>query len=362
MHPRHTNHDAPASASKKFYPSLTGLPPLPAINWSAVHQKAPQLGTTPAGELPQADLVVITWAESEFAALEHVFVQSGQAMPYSAAATSTWPGWIKYDKDLPPHPNASDWTFWGYYRLVKIGTKDVLLFKSNTHLDWPGQTILAEMIVRICQVVKPSLILSIGTAGGCRLTDRLGTVNVVNAATMYSSTQPSSKWPTYRNAYSPAWNIVGAPGFASLLCNIPATAANLQTLAHEFNTFYGTSYPLGTLSADNLDTPDNPPAINNLTPQHTALLTASTFVVGTTSGGFANYAVIEMDDAVIAQVCLGKQVAFGFVRNVSDPAQNAALPPAVQANWGGAVYDVFGLYTSYNGALAAWAVIAAMSA
>jgi hypothetical protein len=30
----------------------------------------------------------------------------------------------------------------------------------------------------------------------------------------------------------------------------------------------------------------------------------------------------------------------------------------VQGNWGSAVYDAYGLYTSYNGAVAAWAMLA----
>jgi hypothetical protein len=50
-------------------------------------------------------------------------------------------------------------------------------------------------------------------------------------------------------------------------------------------------------------------------------------------------------------------VAFGFVRNVSDPVQNAALPAEIQGSWGSAVYDTYGIYTSFNGALAAWAVL-----
>jgi hypothetical protein len=53
-----------------------------------------------------------------------------------------------------------------------------------------------------------------------------------------------------------------------------------------------------------------------------------------------------------------RQVTFGSVRNVSDPLQNAALPSDAQGNWGSAVYDVFGLYTSFNGALVTWALLA----
>ena len=65
-----------------------------------------------------------------------------------------------------------------------------------------------------------------------------------------------------------------------------------------------------------------------------------------------------MDDAVIGEACKGTATQFGFVRNVSDPVQNAALPATVQGNWGSAVYDAYGFYTSYNGALAAWAMLA----
>jgi uncharacterized membrane protein len=64
-----------------------------------------------------------------------------------------------------------------------------------------------------------------------------------------------------------------------------------------------------------------------------------------------------MDDAVIAQACKTAGTAFGFVRNISDPVQNAALPPKAQGNWGSAIYDAYGFYTSYNGALAAWAML-----
>lgn len=46
------------------------------------------------------------------------------------------------------------------------------------------------------------------------------------------------------------------------------------------------------------------------------------------------------------------------MRNISDPVRNAKLPSEVQGNWGSAVYHVFGMYTSYNGALVAWAMLA----
>ena len=355
---RHQAHSQKQSTSGKFYPDLKNLPPLPKINWEAISDEPPKLLHTSHDYLPPADAVVITWVESEWAAMEHVFVQSDEEMPYSAASTGHWDGWQKYNKDMPYYPSQENWDYWGYYRLVEIHNQEVLLFKSNTHLDWPGQRYLEDLIYRFIDYVKPKLILSIGTAGGSRLDDHLGAVNVVNAGTFYEKREPRSDWPNYANKYSPNWRIISESDFNGLLFAIPATEANLQTLADQFNKHYGTDYPLSQLNVDGLDNPTAVPALSNLTPEGTPLLTASTFVVGTTSGEYADFACIEMDDAVIGKVCAKKGLAFGFVRNISDPAQNAALPSDVQRNWGSAVYEVFGFYTSYNGALATWAMLA----
>jgi len=103
---------------------------------------------------------------------------------------------------------------------------------------------------------------------------------------------------------------------------------------------------------------DTVPSLNNMTPGATALLTADSFLVATTAGNLAKFACVEMDDAIIAQVCSSNHVTFAFVRNISDPVQNAALSAQVQGNWGHAIYDAYSLYTSYNGAIATWALIA----
>ena len=61
------------ASDAKFEPTLPGAPALPAIDWSQVGQQAPILSKTPAGKLPKASAVVITWASAEWAAMEHVF-------------------------------------------------------------------------------------------------------------------------------------------------------------------------------------------------------------------------------------------------------------------------------------------------
>lgn len=338
---------------KAFKPSLDGLPNLPAIDWNRIDASPPKLLDTPANWLPEADAVVITWASAEWAAMEHVFVSSDQAMPY-ADRYDHWPGWQKYDHDLPSY---SGWYEWGFTRLVEIAGKKVLLFKSNTHLDWPGESYLEEMTEKICEYVEPELLLSIGTAGGSRLQDKIGTVNTIHTGTLYEEGKPQNGWPVYSNAWRPSWSILERSGFSDLLFPIPIKKSDLKILAKAFNEHYGTDYPLSELNAKDLDMPDAQPKIHDLTGEDTSLLTTSTFVVANTSGNYEDYAVIEMDDAILGKVCNEHDVPFGFVRNVSDPAQNAELPTETQGNWGSTLYDAYGLYTSYNGALAAWAML-----
>jgi nucleoside phosphorylase len=364
-HDIHVNHVArlfpaaeatTAEAEKRFEPSIQHTPDLPAINWSAIGKQPAVPVTTTGSELPAADAVVITWADAEWAALEHVFCTSSKAMSYSSAGTGTWPGWQKYTSNLPAQSD-NTWTYWGYYRLVEIGSSKVLLFKSNTHLDWPGETILADLIERIISVVKPKLILSAGTAGGSRTGDHIGTINVVRAGTLYDAKEPEKQWPDYSNSWEANWSVVGLPGFKQLLFPIPTVQSDLESLVSQFNKYYQTSYTLAQLDPNGLNMGDAQPALNNLTPAGTPLLTTDSFVVATTAGNLDDFACVEMDDAIIAETCAAAKVAFGFVRNISDPAQSAALPSKVQGNWGEAVYSVYGLYTSYNGALTAWAVL-----
>ena len=88
--------------TSSFQPSLANAPPLPAVDYGLVGKQAPKLLPTPSGKLPKAATVVITWAEAEWAALQHVFCAGGSAMPYSERSRGSWAGWEKYSHDLPP--------------------------------------------------------------------------------------------------------------------------------------------------------------------------------------------------------------------------------------------------------------------
>jgi hypothetical protein len=337
--------------------AITSAPPLPPVDFAAVGMAAPVLATTPAGQLPKASAVVITWAEAEWAAMQHVFCAGGASMAYSDRSTAVWPGWQEYSADLPADA-PSGWGYWGYYRLVEIGGNGVLLFKSNTHLDFPGETYLDALIDLLIARVAPKLILSIGTAGGAKPADHIGTVRAVSAGTLYEPGQPQASWPLYENAWQGTSTLLSNPSFKDLLFPVPTRTSDLEALCAEFNRQYGSSYTLSQLDPGGLSLGDASPQIDNQTGGAVSLLTASTFLVGSTAGTYQGYACIEMDDAVIGAACAASGTPYGFVRNLSDPVQNAALPAKAQGNWGSAIYDAYGFYTSYNGAVAAWAMLA----
>jgi nucleoside phosphorylase len=340
-----------------FRSGIANGSPLPTVTYGLVGKQAPNLLPTPEGELPKASAVVITWADAEWAALQHVFCAGSSTMPYSDRSRGMWTSWRKYSKNLPPG-GPSDWTYWGYYRLVQVSGNAVLLFKSNTHLDWPGATYLEALIKLLAADVKPNLVLSIGTAGGAKTQDHIGTVRAVSAGTLYKSGQPPASWPEYKNGWKASDATLGNAKFAQLLFPVPTEASDLQALCSQFNQHYGTKYTLAQLDPNGLNLGDATPQIDDQTGGGTSLLTTSTFVVGTTAGNYQTYTSIEMDDAIIGEACKTSGIPFGFVRNVSDPVQSAAPPAKVQGNWGSAVYDAYGFYTSYNGAVAAWAMLA----
>jgi nucleoside phosphorylase len=345
---------------RSFAPVIAATPDLPVIDWSGVGQAAPTLVGASGGGLPVANTVVITWADAEWAAMQHVFCGSSVAMPYSARDTGTWSGWTKYAAGMPAG-SVSGWSYWGEWRLVEIVGRRVLLWKSNTHLDFPGQSHLVAMMQMLLQEVKPGLVVSIGTAGGAMVTDHVGTVRVVSAGTMDEAGKAQGSWPVYSNAWSAAQTVLHKAGFASLLLPVPTTESDLQGLVTQFNAHYGTGYSIFDLDPDGLNNADTQPKVLDETGGAVSLLTTATFVVGTTAGTYGTYACIEMDDAMLGDVCKAAGVAFGFVRNVSDPVQSAALPAEVQGSWGSAVYDAYGIYTSFNGALAAWATLVGLS-
>jgi hypothetical protein len=67
---------------------------------------------------------------------EHVFCTRATSMTYASGNKGSWPGWQKYTNGLPA---VKGFTVRREFRLVQVGSSNVLLFKSETHLDFPGK-------------------------------------------------------------------------------------------------------------------------------------------------------------------------------------------------------------------------------
>lgn len=178
----------------------------------------------------------------------------------------------------------------------------MLLLKSNVHYAAAGgeqnlEALTNIVIAKVC----PKLILSLGTAGGARISDPVGTVNVVHVDALYETSAPQSSWPRYSSNWTPDWAVLGA-NFGQLLFPVPTTPADLSAIAAQFNQFYSTDYLLSELDPDNLNLAAAIPAINNLSPTNTALLTTRSFVVANTSGNLGGFACVEMGDAIIGDL------------------------------------------------------------
>jgi hypothetical protein len=366
---------------KSYTPWLTSerMPGLAPIDWKAVNEAKPEWVTDndwdPDTNRHEIDTVIITWTSAEWAAFDHVFCNSDSTMPHDFERDEKWRrewkyysnGWEEIEPELTGRSPSKYHKAWGACRIVRFPQmeKNILLFKSDMHISTDGPKLpLRNMVARIIGDFAPKMILTIGTAGGARTVDALGTVNITNAARFdltkeFDDIDKEFNNKTFSNAWQPSKVILEK--LNALLMTTPVTDSELEYLAKKnsrklVDPDTGQAYPLEKLKNKLITPGDIRPKINVLPSD--PVLTTNGYQVANTSGNYATYAAMEMDDAVIAMVAGEHNVSYGIVRNISDPVQNADLAEKVQGNWGGIIYSEYGLYTSFNGALAAWAAIA----
>jgi nucleoside phosphorylase len=363
-----TLHDALPSPR----PEAAELDGLPAIDWASfgvsdwqkpkpVNLKIAPDEWQPDMPLPEADVAVMTWTVAEWAAMDQVFYHYNEKMPFSMVSSHTWrKPWYQYSRDYynilqymenvyktyqGGCPSLNEQA-WGHFLMVEVAGQKVLLIKSGMHLAQDGTGLpLRNFVEQIIDEAKPKLLMSIGTAGGVREEDALGSALVTNQAVFYlledfknadfNGEKVQSSWTPPRELIDTAQKIaLQVPGFEVL----PPSP----------------QYPKG--SKIEPDAPDS--RIKIITDE--PIITTDMFLFGTTKNKlWEKGCIVEMDDAVVGMVCDKHKLPFGFIRNVSDPLINGDLPRNLQSTWASYIYEQSGLYSSFNGALAAWAVIAA---
>ena len=354
------------------YEKADSLYDLPIINWSKVDATAPEpIAFDHEGSyetLPTADVVVITWTSAEWSALDHVFVHSqNYRSPTDDAWRSDW-------REFKPS-GASEAL--GYFCRVNITTasgetKVVMPFKSSCHLSQPNFiTGVTDMVNHIIAQAKPNKLFSIGTSGGATLQDFLGDVAVTNSAKIQlelaaneaspcNGTTVQSNWFPDTSMMSSVQDKLFIP--LSEVLTYSEWSSLLKTFHDKVKD--SSEYTLkelinGPLKHENISTPTV-----KLSP-HTPLFTTDYYYI---SGGEGNdaYCALEMDDGIVGYVAGLQNVDYVFVRNISDTvvigevtiggeAQN--VPKKIRQGWSGVIYNKCGFYTSFNGALTAWAAI-----
>lgn len=361
-------------------PNTGDWPPLPVVDWRRIGKSAPVRVPVayqgPDAPLPRADVVVMTWTSAEWSAFDHVFLNS--ATTRSKEATDWRHSWYQYSRDAPTVEGASLYTpLWGYYQLVDIpgaggAAQRVLLFKCDAHLAHaPWFQGLSQMVQLILADAQPSLILSIGTAGGSRPDVRLGDTVVTNAAHIQLQKPENAGSGIDGQTFTCTGAFPSEDLFAQVQAQLLFRMSSVATypalesaLAQVHRTVPDSSvFGLDDLLNDALR-PESLHDPRALPMPGTPLLSTDYYYIATGDDA-AQYAVLEMDDAVIAYVAGEAGVDYAFFRNISDPIVPAAaadgtpIPDAVRNGWSGQVYEDFGLYTSYNGALTTWAALAA---
>jgi nucleoside phosphorylase len=284
--------------------------------------------------------------------------------------------WLQYSKSAPSGSSEGG-KLRGYYQLVDIqgerGAKRVLLMKSDSHLAHPPWiTGLEDMVKAVVTDAKPQQIYSIGTAGGASVNQNLGDVAITNGGKLdlqlKENTQSGLNGRTYTSSWFPNLSLILKAQQLFFPLNKIVTLANLDSVlekakkskeegAHQLEPFSLNDLLKAPLDPANLGSPK---AVNF---QNTPLLTTDFYFIA--AAGNTNYAALAMDDAVIGYAATQANVDFVFVRNISDtlvsaktPA-NQTIPPYARQAWSSAVYNAYGMFTSLNSAIAAWATIAA---
>lgn len=368
-------------ASSSSGSSHPGLPP---VDWKSAGLEGPQMVSTKdwnPNKDPKKfpiDMIIMTWTSAEWAAFAQVMTGRTDEMPYGGYSPDGpyWKDdWVSYynywdDNVLSAGSPSIKNTAWGSCCVVKFpqNGKQALLFKSDMHISTDGPTIpLQNMVQQLINEFDPKLVLTIGTAGGTNTSDNLGSANITNGGHCKLSGEFSglNLWfnnTTFQSDWTPKTTYL-SKAQDDLSKTVPVTQDWIQSIYDAkkdelMDNCTGKPYPLSSVQNANIG-PDNIPVKLNNVANEKMVLTTNSYVVATTDGSYDDYAAMEMDDAVIGMVCNANKIDFGVVRNISDPVQNEGLNQTAAGNWGSAIYSAFGFYTSYNGALAAWAIAAA---
>jgi nucleoside phosphorylase len=370
--------DAFALAASQQSPVIVSLG---AIDWPSTLKPTPQpLGKYSAGEKittaldVQADVLIILYTEDETSALLDVFTGNNAWTP---ARKKQWNGYGHNFNQFKPIIEGIDGDtaledgLFGYLSAVKIGATNVVLFKSELHPKQNGVKLpFVPVIQQLVTELKPSLVLSTGTAGAIGSHVQCGDVVITTAARFHVQ----DTYPTFPqiNALSTGdGQLTNTVALKTTYLNY--AAANLTQLSipgltscyERLQSHSGFSF---------VQKPVAPPAIYVTGshpvpgPQPMDIVSADFLTVDDSTdleGLQALGAMNDTDDAfaffAIAQMS-GAKPAWVSVRNASEPQIVAPAGSSQDTikSLAGNIYGIYQYCTTLNSAFACWAIVAGL--
>lgn len=333
--------DAPEGLQFLAFSKATGLSRFVDIPWPV--GLAPRTGTSagaPAGApLPRADVLVVTWTVDEGHALSRVLTPGKDSRNDYQPYTHNWEALSPLFRKGSPAVEAQRLgTFWS----TAIGSKNVVVFKSDSHMSQDGPK-LPNLNVwqQIIAEVQPKLVITTGTAGGIGANAQVGDV-VVSPLVRFDCLSKFKSKPFHDAAYSSA-------------------AADMSNFAIATKLFGANAKQLP---------PDNkrPPKIILTSPKalKTCVVTTDFFGFDTSDDHYKLQglgAISEMGDAVLGLAASTAGTGFPnwlAIRNVSDPQIKAEGTLEQQAQTAAQIYKGYGRWSSVCSAITCWASIAAL--
>jgi purine-nucleoside phosphorylase len=334
--------DSESSAGRDFmaFSTATGLSRFTDIPWPK--GLAPITGPKPRGTgnspLPRADVLVVTWTVDEGHALSRVLTPGKDSHNDYLSYTHNF---ATISKKMRKGCPALEARRLGAYWTTKIGKKSVVVFKSDSHMSQDGpQLPNIDVWRQIISEVKPTLVITTGTAGGIGREFEVGDV-VVSPIVRFDCI---SKFKNQK--------------FAQAHYN--STAAKSTQFAIAKSLFKANS---AQLPKDNT----RPPKIVKVTPSalKSSVVTTDFFGFDTSDNHYKLQGlgdVSEMGDAILGLVAseMGKSAPRWLaIRNVSDPQIKAEGTLKQQAQIAAQIYKGYGRWSSICSAITCWASIVA---
>jgi len=336
--------EGPEGAAFLAFTTATGLSRFSDIPWPEGLVPTPDKtpGKGPAGALPKADVLVVTWTVDEGHALSRVLTPGKDSRNDYLSYTHNFATIAKKMRRGCPALLAKRL---GAYWTTKIGGKSVVVFKSDSHMSQDGpQLPNLDVWKQIIEETKPALVITTGTAGGIGKQFEVGDV-ILSPLVRFDC---QGKFKNKEIEGKP----IRAAHYASV---VPKTkyVAKAKTL------FKANA---SQLPKDNT----RPPNVFQTAPASlpSSVVTTDFFGFDTSDNHFGLKDlghVSEMGDAVLglAATELAEPVRWVAVRNVSDPQIKAEGTIEQQAEVAAQIYKGFGRWSSVCSAIVCWALIAA---